>query len=174
MGPLIYIIHCNDFPASSEDGESVMYADDDTDNVHDKNPIELKRKIQQEAEISASWIKDNRLVCSGEKTKLLIIGTTELKRTLRTDNIMEINVCGERVMETKSEKLLGLIVNGEMTWKEYLYGEKWRTKKEDNFIGLIPKLAKRVGLLKQMRNKMDDKTFNMVSNGIFNSLLIYY
>ena len=75
--------------------------------------------------------------------------------------------------ETESEKLLGLVINGELTWKHYLYGEKWREEKEDNYPGLIPKLVKRVGLLKHLRNKMNDKTFKMISNGIFNSLLLY-
>ena len=70
LGPLIYIIHCNDFPASTEEGESVMYADDNTDNTHDSDPVELERKIQQEANNSTSWVKDNRLVCSGEKNKI--------------------------------------------------------------------------------------------------------
>ena len=60
-----------------------------------------------------------------------------------------------------------------MTWKHYLYGEKWRIKKEDNFKGLIPKLIKRVGLLKQLRNKMSNETFNIICNGIFTSSIIY-
>ena len=131
-------------------------------------------KIQNEANKSTSWIKDNKLVCSGEKTKLLIIGTAEQKRKLKNDNIkIQIDVCGEAVEETESEKLLGLIINGDLTWKHYLYGEKWRKEKEDNFPGLIPKLIKRVGLLKHLRNKMNDKTFKMITNGIFSSLLNY-
>ena len=63
-------------------------------------------------------------------------------------------------------------MNGELTWKQYLYGEKWRQQKEDNFIGLIPKLVKRIGLLKHLRNKMNEKTFNIISNGIFTSTVI--
>ena len=192
LGPLIYIIHCNDFPNSTnstennpngnnndnenssenednDNGESVMYADDNTDNVHDKDYSALTNKIQNEANKSSSWIKDNKLVCSGEKTKLLIIGTLEQKRKLKNQGIeIEIDVCGERVRETESEKLLGLVINEEMTWKHYLYGEKWREEKKDNFPGLIPKLTKRVGLLKHLRNKMCDKTFNLISSGIIN------
>ena len=103
------------------------------------------------------WIMDNKLVCSGEKTKLLIIGTTEQKKKLKNDNIkIQIDVCGEVVEETESEKLLGLIINGDLTWKHYLYGEKWREEKGDNFPDLIPKLIKRVGLLKHLRNKIND------------------
>ena len=85
----------------------------------------------------------------------------------------EIVVCGDLVENTKSEKLLGLVINDELTWKQYLYGENWRVKKEDNFIGLIPKLAKRVGLLKRLKKFMNKETFSMVMNGIFSSTLIY-
>ena len=61
-----------------------MYADDNTDNVHDKDYSILANKIQNEANKSTSWIKDNKLVCSGEKTKLLII---EQKRKLKNQGI---------------------------------------------------------------------------------------
>ena len=69
LGPLIFLIFNNDFPASSEEGDSVLYADDDTDNVHDKNVTELRAKIQREADRSTEWVADNRMVCSGAKTK---------------------------------------------------------------------------------------------------------
>ena len=65
-----------------------------------------------EANISTSWVKDNRLVCSGEKTKLLIIGTAEQQRKAKEIGKIEIDVCGNKVTETESEKLLGIIVNG--------------------------------------------------------------
>ena len=38
-----------------------MYVDDDSGFVKDKEPANLKVKIQSEAENSARWIKDNRL-----------------------------------------------------------------------------------------------------------------
>ena len=42
LGPFIFLIFNNDFPASAKEGSSVLYADDDTDTVHDKDTIELK------------------------------------------------------------------------------------------------------------------------------------
>ena len=78
LGPLIFIIFNNDFPASSVEGSSVLYADDDTDNVHDEDPIALKEKIQREANRSTEWVNDNKMECAGNKTKLLILGTAQL------------------------------------------------------------------------------------------------
>ena len=147
LGPLIFIIFNNDFPASSVEGVSVLYADDSTVNVSDDDPEKLKEKIQKEALRATEWATDNRMVCSGRKTKLLIIGTAQLKKSKLEDRDISISieVCGQTAKESKSEKLLGLIVNNQHSWKEYLYGEVWR--QEGNAPGLIPQLSQRVGLL---------------------------
>ena len=172
LGPLIFLIFNNDFPASAIEGESILYADDDTDNVHHPDPTELKLKIQREADRSTSWVKDNRMVCSGEKTKLLIIGTPAQKRITMKNIDIEVSVCDNTIKESTSEKLLGLIVNNDLTWKHYLYGETWREK--DNFIGLIPKLSQRIGLLKTIhRKKNSSSNFQMIMTGIYTSVLTY-
>ena len=166
------IIFNNDFPACSVEGESVLYADDDTDNVRDKNPVELIQKIQREAARSVSWVEDNKMMCAGDKTKLLIIGTRQLKdaRLKNVNTDLEVNVCGNTVGESRSEKLLGLNseVNSDLNWKEYLYGEKWTL--QGNSPGLLPQLSKRVGLLKKIIHLLPAKRFQMISNGLFNCL----
>ena len=173
LGPLIFIIFNNDFPASSVEGTSVLYADDDTDNVRDKDPVELKEKIQREANRSTDWVQDNRMVCAGNKTKLLILGTSQLRKSrIESKNVtFEINVCGNIISDSKSEKLLGLTVNNQLTWKEFLYGEKWRD--ENNAIGLIPQLAQRVGILSKISKYMPSDRFKLFCNGLFHSKLSY-
>jgi hypothetical protein len=60
LGGIMFVIYQNDFPENhpEEESESILYADDDA---------------------SVAWIKDNQMVCSGEKTKLMVIGTRELR-----------------------------------------------------------------------------------------------
>ena len=173
LGPLIFLIFNNDFPASAIEGESVLYADDDTDNVADKNIEELAAKIQREADRSTDWVQDNRMVCSGSKTKLLVIGTAQLRQALHVGehSNIEINVCGSRVKDTRSERLLGLTVNNKMTWSDYLQGERWRT--ENNQVGLIPQLSQRVGILSRLSSLMPKEKFKLFCNGLFHSKLIY-
>mgnify|MGYP003313496121 CR=1 FL=1 len=173
LGPLVFIIFNNDFPDSTEEGESVLFADDDTDVVQDSDPNNLEEKIQREASRSTEWVKDNRMVCAGDKTKLLVIGTKQLRQSKiisQRKNIV-VQVCGNRVETSHSEKLLGVIVNEELNWKEHLYGEQWR--QEDNAPGLIPQLSKRVGLLTKLSNRLSPEGFNSVSNGLFYSKLGY-
>ena len=105
LGPILFIIFYNDFPDVREEGSSIIYADDDTDNVSNKDPNILQQKIQREADLSTSWVRDNKMVCSGSKTKLLIVGTKELRRTKLTnqDITIKINVDGHQVEESESE-----------------------------------------------------------------------
>ena len=120
LGPLIFIIFNNDFPASSVEGTSVLYADDDTDNVHHGDPDVLRDKIQREANRSTEWVIDNKMVCAGDKTKLMILGTSQLRRSrIELKNVsFEIDVCGSAIKDTKSERLLGLTVNNEPLWRK--------------------------------------------------------
>ena len=45
LGPILFLIFNNDFPDVREEGESVLYADDDTDTVSDNNPDIPQTKI---------------------------------------------------------------------------------------------------------------------------------
>ena len=111
------------------------------------------------------------MVCAGDKTKLLIIGTTQLKNSRFKNKNMKINVCGSDIEDSKSEKLLGLVIDNNLSWKETLYGEKWR--REGNAKGLIPQLSQRAGLLSKIVHMMPPQRFKLFCNGIFYSKLLY-
>ena len=59
LGPPCFLIFYNDFPVARNDGQSVVYADDDTDNVSSDSPQNLQMKIQAEADSSVQWLNDN-------------------------------------------------------------------------------------------------------------------
>ena len=168
LGPILFIIFYNDFPEVRHEGSSIIYADDDTDNVSGNDPINLQQKIQREADLSTSWVKDNKLVCSGKKTKLLIVGTKELRKSklINQDITIKINVDGHEVKESESERLLGILMNNTMTWEHHLYGN-------DEHRGLIPKLSQRSKIIWKLSKIMPQKRLKMISEGIFFSLLNY-
>ena len=142
LGGLLHIINCNDFPACHDEGEAVVYVDDDSDVVHAADPKELKRLIQQEATNSANWLNDNRLCVAGEKSKLLIIGTNKLKKQKLREKLT-IKVDGKDIVETDSEKVLGIVINNQLSWKNHLYGD-------ENHEGLVTQLSKRLGILRKL------------------------
>ena len=128
LGGLLFLINENDFPDCRTEGDSVLFVDNDTDVVTDPNPIDLINKIQNQANLSCSWLMDNRMCVAGDKSKLLIIGTKELRMSRLGDQPYSILVDGQVVTESKSEKLLGVVMNNTMTWHEHLHGEDWRNE----------------------------------------------
>ena len=146
-------------------GESVVYVDDDSDTVHAKDPQVLRNLMEQEANNSAKWLKDNRLCVAGEKNKFMIIGTKQLRASKLTDEA-KIVVDNKEIAETCSEKLLGVVINNELTWKNHLYGDK-----END--GLVQQLSKRIGMLKKISRYMSREKLKYFSSGIFYSKLSY-
>ena len=165
LGGLIFLNNENDFPACKDEGESILFVDDDTDVVNDIDPVQLAAKIKNKADLSCSWLKDNRMCVAGEKSRLLIIGTKELRRSKLGNQEITIIVDGKSVTESKSEKLLGVVINITMTWHYHLLGEDWRTK--DNCPGLIPQLSHRLGILRKLSRYSSKKKLKMLAAGIF-------
>ena len=173
LGGLLFLIFQNDFPENSNDGESVLYADDDTDTLSDPDPENLKKRLQEKANRSTAWYRDNGMVCSGDKTKLLILGTKELRksRLISRNKSINITVCNNDVKESVSERLLGLEIKNDLTWSAHLYGNGLKGK--DKTEGLITKLSKRVGMLKKVRKFMKPKQIQAVTQGLFTSKLTF-
>ena len=67
------------FKGGHDVGDSVVYIDDDSDNVSAAAPEYLKNLIQQEASNSAQWLKGNRLCVADNKSNILVIGTKKLR-----------------------------------------------------------------------------------------------
>ena len=180
LGPLLFLIFINELPEvvkikdTEEDtpkdteADMVIYADDNTPFTADKDPTVLQVKVQEEADIVANWFEKNDMVVSGDKTKLLILTTAANRSTkISSSNLtFQVSVCGEVKVETQSEKLLGITLNNQLTWKNHLYGD-------DDNIGLIKQLSQRIGMMKQIRKFVNDKVLRTILNGLFNSKLIY-
>ena len=152
-------------------GLSVLYADDDTEHSQDKDPDQLVAKIQFEADCATTWVADNKLVCLGGKTKLLIVTTTAMRLTRIVGRKLQISVCGAPVIESECEKILGVIANNKLTWFHQLYGDKSDLNKPQP--GLIPQLAKHVGLLSRLVHLVPLNRFKKLVDGMFMSKLRY-
>ena len=176
LGPLLFLIFINELPeitlnndqTNIENSSIVIFADDNTPSTSEIHPTVLKENIQKIGDNVTKWFESNEMVCSSDKTKLLIIGTkANRKSKLENDNMkIQVRVCGDIIEESQSEKLLGIIVNNNLNWKDHLHGNKENT-------GLLTKLSRTVGVLKKMRKIMPIKIFKQSVSSIFTSKLIY-
>ena len=126
------------------------------------DPIKLKEAIEHDVKIVIDWFNINEMICSAEKTKVLFVGTSANRRSkINQNNVsMDITIGDEIIKESSSERLLGLILNNTLTWKNYLYGN-------EDYEGLLKQLSKRVGILKKIRKFMPADKFKTVISGLF-------
>ena len=75
-------------------------------------------------------------------------------------------VDNKQVSESLCEKLLGVRINNELTWKAHLYGDA-------STEGLITQLSKRVGILSKLSKHMNKTRIKQFAAGIFYSKLNY-
>ena len=178
LGPLLFLLFLNELPdvvksdaedtSNDADNDVVIYADDNTPITSDKDPIQLQRKVQDEANLVTRWFSKSDMICSSDKTKLLIIGTNlNRKSKLEKENLcLKVNICGEEKLETTSEKLLGIVVNNTATFKHHLHGD-------DENQGLLKQLSVRVGMMKKLKKYLPPAKLKIVMEGMFSSKMMY-
>ena len=77
-----------------------------------------------------------------------------------------MNVAGHAVQKPSSKKLLGIIVNKNLTWADHLYGNQEHK-------GLIAKLSQRAGIIKRLSKIMKPERLEIIANDLFFSLICY-
>ena len=70
LGGLFHLFNSNDFPACHNEGEAIVYVDDDSGTVHAPEPFMLNNLIQQEVDNSARWLTGNKLCVAGDKSSM--------------------------------------------------------------------------------------------------------
>lgn len=179
LGPLLFLIFINELPdivkhlgeepeAATNESSIVVFADDNSPTTAHEDPLVLQNNIQADGSKVTEWFRKNDISCSGEKTKLLFTGT-RANRLIKIENqeiCPCIELCGDTIEESTSEKILGVVVNNTITWKNHLYGDSENE-------GLVPGLSKRIGMLKKIRKFVPKYKFSQIVAGMFTSKLMY-
>ena len=82
----------------------------------------MEELIQKEASDMSGWITDKRLSVAPSKSKFMMVGPD---RTRKSGNwgLVKVEVENEHIEQTRSEKLLGMLLNHNMTWSSHLHGK---------------------------------------------------
>ena len=60
---------------SDDNNAIIVYSDDNTPTTADEEPAVLQSNIHKQADSVTDWFAKHDMICSSDKTKLLVIGT---------------------------------------------------------------------------------------------------
>ena len=115
LGPLIFLIFCNDLGLQIQYMHSVQFADDTTLIIGHKNHVYLKYCIESDLEIVQDWFNANKLTLNLAKTTYMTFHT---KTNTATDLNLTLN--GVTLPKTHSTKFLGTWLDDKLVWTEHV------------------------------------------------------
>ena len=122
----------------------------------------LQQKLNDRYRVMADYLGNNRLKLNDDKTHLLVMTTQQKKRIITLD--VKINTPTEVIKPIKTEKLLGIHIQDDLKWTEYI---------QNNDKSLLKQLTSRLNALKMISWVASFKIRLMIANGIFCSKLIF-
>ena len=125
LGPLLFLIYNNDLPLENTSGRTSLFADDSTITVRGKGIKFVKKHLSNEAISTNKWCYENGMALSFKKTKAMLILSNAKELRLAEDEIdLNLNLDGTQIQKTKQEKLLGVIIDNNLTWHNQIKKSK--------------------------------------------------
>lgn len=156
LGPLLFILFVNDLPKCLPDFKMILYADDTTIVVQDKDIEQLENKSNYVINFLWEWFQANKLIINQSKTNFTRFSCKEIVE----DDKLNIELNGDNIQEKKCSKFLGLQIDCNLNWKEHI----------DT---MQKKLSSICYALRSLRNLVNKKSLIIVYFAYFHSIINY-
>ena len=125
LGPLLFLIFCNDLHLNLIFCNSILFADDTTLYCSHKNLKYLKWCIEQDLSSISDWFRANKLTLNVSKSECVIFGPN------RKSTIESIDVDDLAIPVVSHTKFLGIWIDNKLNWK--LHVENLKIKLNKNY-----------------------------------------
>ena len=114
MGPLLFLIFCNDLYLNLQFLNSIQFADDTTLYISHRNRNYIKFCLSADLEAIQDWFRANKLTLNLDKTVLLYFGKGMSKQ------LDDIEIGNYKLKAATSTKFLGLWIDNKLKWREHV------------------------------------------------------
>ena len=145
LGPILFLIYINDITFIFNKLNTILFADDSTLYITDKNPINMIHTANSELRILQKWCLSNRLIINLSKTFYMIFTNKPLNilpPLLFNDNIIN---------KTDTHTLLGITLDEKMTFIPHI-------------TNLMLKLTRVMSLLYRVKDFVPQSTLKTLYN----------
>ena len=116
LGPLIYIIFCNDISKICETCNTIMFADDTSIYYSHKNVFKLYEKVQKDLIHLVDYFKANKLSLNIEKTNCMLFNI----KGKHIECIPKLEVNNVQIERVEFTRFLGLIIDSRLNWNGHV------------------------------------------------------
>ena len=140
LGPLLFLLHINDFHNSSKLFEFHLFADDANLFYEHKSLQQLQENINSELINIHTWLCANKLSLNIEKSNFILFHSPQTKLQ---DSYFNLKLCNKQLKREYCIKYLGILIDCHLNWKKQVesIGQKIRRS-----IGILCKLRYYVDL----------------------------
>ena len=138
VGPLLFIMYINDLPSSVHLSRVMLYADDTVLYYAAKSAAELEMALGLDLNNVASWMKENKLFLTTDKTEYVIYGT---RQNIRIHDDVVISYNETPLKRSTSFKYLGVYIDQSLSFNDHI----------NHIMG---KVSKRLGLFRCIRGSI--------------------
>ena len=114
LGPLIFLIFCNDLYLNLVHSSCILFADDTTLFASGSDERLLVCSLEHDLTIISDWFKANKLTLNKNKTMCMLFNSKG-----RMKNNPSISIDGEAIPFVDHKKFLGVWIDNKLNWKEH-------------------------------------------------------
>ena len=117
LGPLLFLIYVNDFKNCLNDSDSLMFADDTSIFLQNKDMKELFDAGNKELQLVDQWLIANRLSVNVSKTKYVLFNTAQSKLTTKKRTL---TLRQNKIEQVECIKFLGVYIQEHLSWSRHI------------------------------------------------------
>ena len=117
IGPLLFLVYANDLLGCVEHCKAISFADDTTLFITGSDLSSLSRQMNSDLAVVDDWCLANSLALNAKKCEYMVFNE---KATDRNNINFQISVQGNDIKRVSKFKLLGVIVDERLTWKDHI------------------------------------------------------
>ena len=118
LGPLLFILYMNDICSTSNLLSFILFADDTTAFLSDKDVNVLYDTMNKELQEVSNWFKCNTLSLNASKTNLILLGTAYKTKNDKINLKVQLDGC--ILNRVTNAKFLGMTIDENLTWKSHI------------------------------------------------------
>ena len=156
LGPLLFLLYINDLPASLNNMNAVMFADDTNLVGRHKNLNTLAKNANSDLESLSDYFKANKLKLNADKTKMVCFR----KKGQKISEESQVLLDGVRLSYDDSATFLGITLDSHLTWEQHC-------------TNVANKASRSLGILNRIKNNLLKPSRKIIYDSLVSSHLTY-